>query len=123
MMGRNDTLFWIKIILSVIVLFFVTAGFAVVLLSCYHESDTTGYYVTKEVSLEGTVMTDREAEKELGVEKISHTMNLYLKDTGDCGVYLMNQYKPASWDENEEGDIEISYGKQRVTLSNNIKGL
>lgn len=122
-MERNDTLFGLKLILAIIVLFFFIAGFAVVLLSCYHESDTTGYYVTKEVSLEGTVMTDREAEKELGVEKISHTMNLYLKDTGDCGVYLINQYKPASWDENEEGDIEISYGKQRVTLSNNIKGL
>ena len=63
MMERNDTLFWLKLILAIIVLFFFIAGFAVVLLSCYHESDTTGYYVTKEVSLEGTVMTDIEAEK------------------------------------------------------------
>ena len=122
-MGRNDTLFWIKIILSVIVLFFVTAVFAVVLLSCYHESDITGYYVTKEVSLEGKVITDSEMRQELGVDEMSQIMNLYLKDTGDCGVYLMNQFKPASWNEKEEGDIEISYGSRRVTLANNIKGL
>ena len=123
MMGRNDTLFGLKLILAAIVLFFVTAAFAVVLLSCYHESDNTGYYVTKEVSLEGTVMTDREVRLELGVEEISQIMNLYLKDTGDCGVYLMNQYKPASWNEKEEGNIEISYGTRRVILANNIKGL
>lgn len=123
MMSRDNTLLRLILILVLIVLFFVTAGFAVILLNCYYETETTGFYVTKEVSYEGTSMTDSEVRKELGVEEVSEIMNLYLKDTGDCGVYLMNQYKSASWNEKEEGSIEIILGTRRITIVNNIKGL
>lgn len=73
--------------------------------------NSSSYYVSKEAKLDGEDLSGKALEKALGVKKISETMSIYLKDTGDCGIRVFFQEQLpnskngllGSWKNTEDG--------------------
>lgn len=62
-------------------------------------NDEYVYYSATEVSSDGDELTDKGVKKQLGVDDVSYIMSLVLKDTGDCGIYMLDQGFLGTWEE------------------------
>lgn len=94
-------------------LFVVTlAGFAGLVIYEYDgEKDSVEYYVTTKASSDGEELTE-----------VSRIMSLCLKDTGDCGVFLIEDGFASEWKEDEDGNIIIADGEEEILLERSLQG-
>ncbi len=98
-------------------LFVTTIGVAgLYLYWAQSHTESGAYYVTGSVSSDGEELTEEGVRKYLKADSLSEVMCLSLKDTGDCGVYMIDDGFSCKWREKKNEDVVIEMPKQKLRL-------
>lgn len=95
-------------LMMVIIIAFI--GIAAVALVTKNSDAAVGYWKIKEVSVFGTVMTEKDAEK-IGLSEIGY---IRLNRSGSCTLALLGREYEGSWTEADDGTLTIRYGEDKT---------
>ncbi|MCQ2546175.1 MAG: DUF5050 domain-containing protein [Clostridia bacterium] len=73
------------------------------------------YYSATEVTSDGNELTDEGVKEQLGIKNVSFVMSLILKDSGDCGIFMIDQGALGTWKENDDG-ITLNALPEKLSL-------
>lgn len=122
-MGKKKKASKSLLILVIILFLLIAAAMVVMAFSQRDTGDSEGYFVTEEAASDGAVLTDDGVMEYFGIDEVSQVMSIYLKDTGDCGIFFIDRGISSVWKETKDGIIEIHLGDGTLKLQKNWDGL
>ena len=114
---KNSSTFGLVLIIITTLLLIASAGAAGLYLYKESQRDTdSNYFITESVISDGGLLDENGLKQYFNTDKLSDVMCLYLKDTGDCGVFMEGNGQSCSWHEKGEKDIIIEMPDQKLNL-------
>lgn len=121
---KSNSLFGTIIIVITALLLVASTG-AAGLYFFKEASDRTDsdYYVAGLITSDGEELTKEDVKQNFGVEKLSDVMSIYLKDTGDCGLWMIGSGLSCSWKNKGKKNIIVELPDQTIKLKKRFEKL
>lgn len=114
---KNSSLFGtVLIIITTLLLVASTGAAGLYFFKEASDRTDTDYFVTEMVISDGFELNDEELEQYFGVKSLSDVMSIYLKDTGDCGLWMTGNGLSCSWEKKGDKHIVVDLQDQTIKL-------